>query len=159
MAQGTYLQWRALSSTPPGEPADSLLERALAALCVLASAQNPDGTDFTLVTSSTPGAAAPVANTAAVVTFGAVVGQQHRLTFLSYSVSGTPVAATTLTVTDGTTTYTWDVLAVAPGTNPATTISLPPGGVKFVVGAALTITLGALGAGISGRVNAAKVTA
>ena len=106
---------------------------------------------------STPGVAAPAANTAAVVTFVGVAGQRIRLTHLSWSVSATPVAATTLTVADGTTTLTYDVLAVAPGTEPVTNLQLPTGGILFAVGATVTITLGALGAAVSGRVNAARI--
>jgi len=71
--------------------------------------------------SSTPGAAHPAVNTAAVVTFGAVAGQSHRLTFLEFGIGGTAPSAVVATVTDGTTTYNFDLPAAAS----ITTITTP----------------------------------
>jgi hypothetical protein len=103
--------------------------------------------------STAPAAAAPAANTAATVTFAAVAGQSHRLTFLVVSYSGAPTGGR-LTVADGATTIIdIDVTAAGPFVVP-----LPNGGIKGTVATAMTITLAAGGAGVAGKVSAAKIT-
>lgn len=104
--------------------------------------------------STAPAAAAPAVNTAAVITFAAVAGQSHRLTFLVVSYNAAPTGGR-LTVADGATNLVdMDVTAAGP-----LVVPLPPGGIKGSVNTAMTITLAAAGAAVSGKVSAAKLTA
>lgn len=103
---------------------------------------------------SAPVSAVSGANAAVSITYGAVAGQRHRLTFLAYSYSAAPTAGR-LTITDGASTVldldvssTWEVVS-----------ALPPGGLSGTAGQAMVVTLGAGGAGIIGKVNSAKITA
>lgn len=99
-------------------------------------------------------ATVPAANAAAVVTFNAVAGQRHRLTMLGYSYGTAPTAGR-LTVLDGATTIIdLDITAVGPGVLP-----IPPGGIRGSVNTAMVATLAAGGAGVQGKIFAAKLTA
>lgn len=98
--------------------------------------------------------AVSVANTAVSITYAAVAGQRHRLTFLGYSYSAAPTAGR-ITITDGATTIldidvssSWEVFA-----------NLLPGGIVGTVNSAMVITLSAGGAGIVGKIVTAKLTA
>lgn len=103
---------------------------------------------------STPVYDAPAANTAAVVTIAAVAGQRHRITGLGYSYSASPTGGNLLITDGGTTivdidvTSSWEVWAM-----------LPPGGIECGTNSAVVVTLAAGGAGISGKVNVAYLTA
>lgn len=50
MAQPTYAQWTNLGSSANGLTPQTVQERIIAALAVLDSGVNPDGTTFTLLT-------------------------------------------------------------------------------------------------------------
>lgn len=104
---------------------------------------------------STAPAAASGANAAATITFAAVAGQSHRLTFLAASYSAAPTGGR-LTVADGATTIL-DLDLTGAGT--AGVPALPAGGIQGTANTAMTITLAAGGAGIVGKLSAAKRTA
>jgi len=113
------------------------------------------GVELACQPSSIATAAAPAANTAATITYAAVTGQQHRLTLLAASYSGGAPAGGNITVQDGATTVlSLDVASTGP-----LIVPLPPGGIKGSINTAMTITLSAGGAGVSGKVSAAKLTA
>lgn len=98
----------------------------------------------------------PAANTAAVLTFNAVAGQRHRLTFLAISYSGGAPAGGRLTVNDATIGNILDVDVLNQGPQ---TFDMPPGGLSGTTNTTMTITLAAAGVGVIGKVSAAKVTA
>lgn len=103
--------------------------------------------------ASIPSRNQPAANVAAVITYAAVAGERHRLTMISYSYSGAP-AGGVLTVTDGATgVFGMDIVAAGPGSVP-----LPPGGIIGTDNQNLVVTLGAGGAGISGKLSCARMT-
>ncbi len=106
-------------------------------------------------TSSSPSTVASAANAAAVITFAAVAGQRNRLTALSYQYNGANTAQT-LTIQDGATTV-FQTLVPASSTTLLTAV-MPAGGIQTAINSAMTITLPAGGAGISGILNAAKQT-
>lgn len=95
----------------------------------------------------------PAANTAAVVTLAAVAGQRHRITAIAYSYTAAP-AGGTLTVVDGATPLI-DIDVTSSGEVWAV---LPPGGLVGTANTAMTITLTAGGAGISGKLSVGYLT-
>lgn len=115
------------------------------------------GTGSAMQPSSVPTSQTSGANAANTVTYGAVVGQKHRLTLLGVSWSGAAATTGTLTVTDNATV----VLNVdVPLTlNQPFFVPLPPGGiVQAATNTALTITVAAGGAGAISKLNTAKLT-
>jgi hypothetical protein len=94
---------------------------------------------------------APAANTAAVVTLPAITGKAHVLTHVSYSYSGAPTGGS-LTISDGgNVVFEQAVTATGPGE-----VSLPLAGIAGTTGNAVTITLAAGGASVTGRLNVAS---
>lgn len=92
----------------------------------------------------------PAANTAAVLTFAAVVGQRHVFIFIVWSYSGAPTGGR-LTITDGgTTVLDIDITAGGPG-------DLAPQ-LRGEINSAMVVTLAAGGAGITGKLNVYKYT-
>jgi hypothetical protein len=93
---------------------------------------------------------APAANTDAVVTYAAPgVGLAHAIDGLAYSATGTIAAAVALTVKDGTDV----VVSLVVGATGVQVIPFP-GGLRASANAALVLTLPALGASGTGRMNA-----
>lgn len=74
MAQPSLQQFKTLTQAAAGLPPETLMERVLTALTVLASGQNPDGSAFTLSTSGGGGGGggAVTAADGALVTEGAI---------------------------------------------------------------------------------------
>jgi hypothetical protein len=105
--------------------------------------------------SSTPSNNSPAANTAAVLTYAAVAGQRHRLTMMMASYSAAPTGGNLLVTDGGAGAFAVDTNAAGP-LPPA---PMPAGGIQGSVNAAMVITLAAGGAAVTGRVNAAKLTA
>jgi hypothetical protein len=88
-----------------------------------------------------------VANTQAEVSLGASAGNSHVISGVGWSYSGTPTGGN-ITITDGTSTISWDITAAGPGVIPF------PRGKKFLSGQGVTIILAAGGSGVVGRVFA-----
>jgi hypothetical protein len=115
------------------------------------------GAELAMQPSSTPAAATAAANTSVVQTYGAVAGQQHRLTMVATSFSVAAATTGLLTVTDGgATVFQADVPLAA---NSPYSVPLPPGGIKGSVNSALVVTLSAAGGTTVGKLNSAKLTA
>jgi hypothetical protein len=102
---------------------------------------------------SSPQTATAAANTAVTITLAASGTTTHVVTVLAYSYSASPTGGQ-ITIKDGATTVfdldvtsTWEVVA-----------SMPPGGIKGTAGAAMTVTLAAGGAGITGKLNIATLS-
>jgi len=104
--------------------------------------------------ASTPLNNSPAVNTAAVITYGAVAGQRHRLTKLSASYNAAPTAGNLLVQDGATTVHSEDLSAAG-----VDQVPLPGGGIQGSVNTAMTITLAAAGAAVTGKLNAAKLTA
>lgn len=108
----------------------------------------------TAAPASTPQHATAAAATAVTQTFAAVTGKSHRLTALAVSYSAAPTAGR-VTISDGATVvFEVDITAAGP-----LSVPLPQGGLQGTAGAAMTVTLGAAGAGVVGKVNTARITA
>jgi hypothetical protein len=102
---------------------------------------------------SIPSRHQPAVNTAAVITYAAAPDERHRLTMLTYSYNAAPTGGV-LTVTDGATgVFGMDIVAAGPGSVP-----LPAGGIIGTVNTAMTITLGAAGAAVTGKLSCARMT-
>lgn len=95
------------------------------------------------------------ANASAAWNAAGVAGQAHRLTMLTVSYSGAPAGGRVLVWGSVGGNYI-DLDITASGVS---SIPLPPGGLKAAAGETLNITLYAGGAGVVGKLNAAKVTA
>jgi hypothetical protein len=108
------------------------------------------------VNGSTPQSTTGAANSAVTITYAAVAGQRHRLTSLSVYYSGASTAQT-LTVQDGGTTML--SVPIPANQNTLLNIPLPDGGIQGSVNSAMTVTLPAAGAAVTGTVNSAKMTA
>lgn len=92
----------------------------------------------------------PAANTAAIVTFTAVVGQRHVLEFVAWSYSAAPTGGR-LTITDGgVTVLDVDIIAGGPG---VLDVQL-----RSEINSAVVATLAAAGAAITGKLNVYKYT-
>jgi hypothetical protein len=128
----------------------------------LGSGEFEDVASVTQVASDAPAANVPAANVAAVLTFAAVPGAAHRLTFLAYSYSIPNPALGRLTVNDAILGNIIDVdIPIAAATVPLVSpviVPLPPGGIQGSLNAAMVITLAAGGAAVQGKLSAAKVT-
>lgn len=98
-------------------------------------------TQWTVVDSQT--------NATATATKAAVAGKQHFITGISFSMSAAPAAAVTVQVKDGSTVLDqFQIPAAAQA--PLLSNYNPP--LTITVGAAASITVGALGAGVVGTV-------
>ncbi len=95
------------------------------------------------------------ANTAVVVTYAAVAGQQRRLKHLSVFFEGANAAVQLTAVWGGVTRI---ILPVPAGQNTILQLNLPDKGVGSGAADALVITLPAGGAGVIGRVNSSVDT-
>jgi hypothetical protein len=104
--------------------------------------------------SSRPASVTGTANGAATIIYPATTGQAHRLTMLSASYSSTPTGGV-LAVLDGATT----VMSLHVDSAAPLLVPLPAGGFMGTVGNAVTIMLSAGGAGCTGTLNVAKLTA
>lgn len=92
----------------------------------------------------------PAANTAAVVTIAAIAGQRIRLDSATFNYFGANTAQS-LTVADGATQVL--NITVQASQNSIVQLTFPNGGVVGTSGNAMTITLPAGGAGVSGNLN------
>lgn len=104
---------------------------------------------------STPQGGQSAANAALALTVVGVAGRRVRLTHLAYGYSAVapPAAGTVITIADGTTTLDY-VNGPSVGMNFP---SLPPGGLGFAVGATVTVTIPAGGAGAVGNLDIGSV--
>ncbi len=112
------------------------------------------GVAQTMQPSSIP-YSATVTNGAGLITVAAVAGQQHRITHLSFSASGTLSGVVTVTVDDGATVI-WQADITADGFYEA---SLPAGGLIGTTNTAMTINSTTGGATGTVKLNAAILTA
>lgn len=124
-------------------PRDRYRRRAVIQANAPAAAANPN--------TSKPATATGAANAATTLTIPAGIGSPNVLTYLSVSFSGTTLTLATLTVTDGTITLTWTLPI---GLSQPFNAQLPTGGLIFATGAAITITVTAIGAALTSTINA-----
>lgn len=111
------------------------------------------GRAATSTVPSDPTSATAAANTAVVTTYAAVAGQRHRLTLLDASYSAAPAGARVLVQDGAATVYDHDYGATQPSSVP-----IPPGGIQGSVNTQMVVTLAAGGAGVTGKLNTAKMT-
>ncbi len=88
----------------------------------------------------------PAANTAAVVTIAAATNKYHHISQVVYSYDADPTGGS-LTITDGTYTVVVDITTTGPGS------LYFPREFASSLGSAITVTLAAGGAGVTGKLN------
>lgn len=104
------------------------------------------------LTPSSVQRSAPAANAAATVTLAATTGKAWVITALSWSYNAAPTGGLVTVADGGTTVLELAVIASGPGE-----VSLPLAGIAGTTGNAVTVTLAAAGAAVTGRLNVAAL--